>query len=418
MAFARFTALAAATALLTACGTTVTHLPTAPKKVAAAAPAALKAPSAHVIESVTSVAAVSPDAATVNLELSLEPEKRGLLAVNDIEVATAAVATPESAFAAQIDHVDFLLSYEGGAKPLTYTVTKAQFLSGKAVVQFNNLPAGHLVVAATAFDKNNKQLVTANGEGDIKINELTQVKLKCVVPAAPGVGHVRLEMDCWSEGCGPAPMPSPTGFVPFPIVDVNFHSLGDPHEDGANGLQFENQKTGTFMALRTLTNDFMLVKHQAPATGGRWPGTTVNDAVAVQSNGDTFKWLLYGRRILMNGAVVPVKAGMAIKGAHGTIVSFPQFGADLAVAQITSPQGDKVTIEDRVDFLNVLGTVSASRVVNEVRGAWGTFNNGTPQQGMLLRDGSQAKLDAFLENWRADASEDLFKDGPAIVPAK
>ncbi|MDB5097056.1 MAG: C-type lectin domain protein [Cyanobacteria bacterium RYN_339] len=417
MAFARFTALAVATALLSACGTA--HIATLPvKKAATTAAKTLKAaPSAHVIES-TTVVAVAPDAATVNLEFSLQPDGavRSLQAVNDIEVAAAPGTAAVTAFAAQIDHVVFTVTYAGGAAPLIYTVSKAQFLSGKAVVQFNNLPAGHLVVTAAAFDAANKQLVTANGEGDIKIGELTQVKLKCVVPAAPGVGHVRLEMDCWSEGCGPVPTPVPTGFVPFPIDDVRFRSLGDPHEEGANGLVFENQQTGTFMSMRTLTNDFMLVKHQAPATGGRWPGTTVNDAVAIQSNGDVFKWLLSGRRILMNGAVVPAKAGMAIRGAHGTVVNFIKMDADLAVCEVTSTQGDKVTIEDRADFINLIGTISATRVVHEVRGEFGTFNNGTPQQGMLLRDGSQApNLNAFLTNWKADASEDLFKDGPAIV---
>ena len=132
-----------------------------------------------------------------------------------------------------------------------------------------------------------------------------------------------------------------------------------------------------------------------------------------------FQWYLYGRRIRMNGATVPATPGMVIQGRNGTKVTFLAMGANLAVCDVETTQGDKIRIEDQASFLNVIGTIGKSRVVHEVRGVFGTFNNGTANDGMLLRSGTKApNLGAFINDWRVQGDENLFAGGPEIIPAK
>jgi hypothetical protein len=418
---ARTLAITTALIALAGCGTQGS-LPTASKASAAraaAAKASAKAPTIKVITGESHVV-VSPDAATVNLEISLEQDDavRALQAVNDIQVgaAPAAAAAPAGSIGALVDHVDFVVTYDGG-KTLTYTVKKADFLSGKATVQFNNLPAGHLAVAASAKDAANKELVSATGEGDIKIGELTLVKLKCKVPAAPGVGHVRLEMDCWSDGsCDPVPTPAPSGFVPAPVKFVEFHSTGDPHEEGANQLHFENQLAGTFLAMQTLTKDFVMLKNQDKDPAGRWKGTTLNNAVAVKSGGDVFAYYLYGHRARLNGKPVAIKQGEALKANGGLSVTRVSSLDSGTVFRLTTAQGDEVRIFDAGAYMNIEGSIGKNRVVYEVTGELGTYNNGTPDMALMMRDGSKApNLDAFLNNWYATKDENFFPAGESFM---
>ncbi|MDB5097184.1 MAG: hypothetical protein JWM80_1605 [Cyanobacteria bacterium RYN_339] len=415
---ARSLAITTALIALAGCGTQA-NLPTAKANLSKVVSAKAKTPAVNVITGEGHVA-VPADSATVNLEFSLEADGsvRSLQAVNDIEVAAApAAAVAPATFAQQIDHVDFVVGYEGGNKPLTYTVSKAQFLNGKAVVQFNNLPAGHLTVNASAKDAAGKQLVTATGEGDIKVGELTLVKLKCLVPTAPGVGHVRLEMDCWNEGCGPVPTPIPTGFVPNPIKFVEFHSTGDPHEEGANQLKFENQLSGTFLAMQTLTHDFVLLKNQDRDPLGRWKGTTVNNAVSVKSGGDVFAYYLYGHRARLNGKAVKISQGESLKTPGGLSVTRVSSLDSGTVFRITTPQGDEVRVFDAGAYINIEGSIGHDRVVYEVTGELGTFNNGTPEMALMLRDGTKAaNLDAFLNNWVATKDENFFPAGETFTP--
>lgn len=402
----RSVAVGVVAALLAACGTAAPApgVPAPSMKKLSAAKA--KAPTVKIIEADT-VVSVQPDAATMNLEFDVRQEgaTRSLMGVD-----------PAAAIAADIANVEFTVTGPALAAPLTAIVPRAKFLNGKAVIQFNNLPAGAITISAIAKNAAGGKVVEANGSGAIKVGELTKVKLTCVVPPATGVGHVRIEMDCFSDDCRPKPVALPTSFVPEPIVDVKFHSIGDPHEDGANGLVFENQLVGTFLALRTLTNDLTIVKSQAKDPTGRWPGATVNNAIAVKSNGDVLRWYMTGRKIDLNGEKITPKAGQKLTAKGGMVITFASVGAGQAVADLVTPQGDKLRIDDRQIYMNLTGTVGADRVVHEVRGELGTFNNGTPKQGMLMRDGSQAaSVAAFLEDWRVRADEDLLKGGAPVA---
>ena len=402
------TALTLLASSLAACAADVTAnapvVPTVAKKAAAAK--TVKAPNVTYISSETAIE-VPADKATVNLEFSLQDEalSRRLMQA----VATTPAILP------QIDHVVFTLTGPALAAPLTATVTRAKFLDNKAVIQFNHLPPGAITITAVAKDAAGNKVIEANGGGAIKVGELTKVKLVCVAPPATGTGHVRIEMDCFSTDCQPQPNPTPTSFVPDPVADVYFHSHGDPHEDGANGLKFENQLSAFYMAMRTLTNDFMLVKPQSADPKGRWPGTTLNNAVAIKSNGELFTYYVFGRRMRLNGADLVVAANKTYTSPKGLKITCASVGGGKAAIDVLTAQGDKVRIDDHADYLNLTGTIGKDRVVHEVKGGLGTFNNGTKAEGMLMRDGTvQKDLNKFLNEWIARGDELIF-DQPVFV---
>jgi hypothetical protein len=403
----QLSALALIASSLAACAAGVTAsppvVPTFAKKAAAAK--TVKTPNITYITSETAIE-VPGDKATVNLEFALQDEA---LARRLMQVGAAANILP------QIDSVEFTLTGPNLAQPLVAIVPRAKFLDNKAVIQFNNLPAGAITISAIAKDAAGAKVIEANGGGAIKVGELTKVKLICVAPPATGTGHVRIELDCFSADCQPQPNPTPTSFVPDPVQDVYFHSVGDPHEDGANGLKFDNHLSGFYMALRTLTNDFMLVKHQSADPKGRWPGTTLNNAVAIQSNGELFSYYVFGRRMRLNGAELAVAANKTYKSPKGLSITCTSVGGGKAVIDLLTAQGDKVRIDDLADYLNLTGTIGKNRVIHEVKGGLGTFNNGKSAEGMLMRDGTQQKdLPKFLNEWLARGDELIF-DQPVFV---
>jgi len=402
----QLTALALIASSLAACAANGTaNAPVVPTLAKKAAAKTVKAPNITYITSQTAIE-VPADKATVNLEFALQDEA---LARRLMQVAAAANILP------QIDRVEFTLTGPNLAEPLTAVVPRAKFLDNKAVIQFNHLPAGAITITAVAKDAAGAKVIEANGGGAIKVGELTKVKLTCVAPPATGTGHVRIEMDCFSEDCQPQPNPTPTSFVPDPVQDVYFHSVGDPHEDGANGLKFENQLSGFYMAMRTLTDDFMLVKHQSADPQGRWPGTTLNNAVAIKSNGELFSYYVFGRRMRLNGENLTVAANKTYKSPKGLSITCTSVGGGKAVIDVLTAQGDKVRIDDMADYMNLTGSIGKDRVVHEVKGGLGTFNNGKAAEGMLMRDGTQQKdLGKFLNEWIARGDELIF-DQPVFV---
>lgn len=366
---------------------------------------------------------VSADASNVNLEFSFAdtqaPAAYRLANTPAVADCPATPCAPGTKLIDIVAKVEFKLTGANLAAPLTATVTRAQFLNGKAVIQFNHLPPGPLTVSAIAYNSAGAKVVEANGTGTVQPGKLTQLKLVCVVPPGTPVetGHIRIEMDCFNTDCfGDEPKPQPSSFVPNPVEDVTFSSLGDPHEDGANGYKFDNNLPGTFMAIRTLTDDFMLVKNHGADVTGKWPGATINNAVAIRSGEDTFLFYLYGSRARLNGRPVALLPDQSATAPGG--LSIKRMAGPGPVLMITSPQGDKLRIDGLGHYLNLTGSIGKDRVVHEVRGSLGTFNNGTPLQGRLLRDGTAAPdLKSFLENWVANWRENLFAGGEAIIPA-
>lgn len=384
------------------------------------------APVIQVLDAVLSYPGqVAADESAVALEFSIENQGGLTLATEDAkgrQLLQAAAAAPK--LIDIVNKVDFKLTGANLAEPLTASITKTQFLNGKAVIQFNHLPPGPLTVTATAYGANNAMIVEASGDGTVVPGKLTVLRLKCKLPpATQETGHIRIEMDCFAQDCfATAPQPVPTSFVPVPLNTVIFNSIGDPFEDGANGIHFENQKRGMFMALRTLTNDLMIVKNQDEDIFHVWPGTTINNAIAVRSGDDTFIYYLYGHRARLNGETKNIALNQTITAPGGLKIhrtrlqNHPQQEVYPTLV-LTTPQGDEIKIEDTGHYLSIFGKLGQERVVHEVRGSLGTYNNGSHQDGLLLRDGTRAaNLDAFLENWKASFAENLFIGADTFIP--
>jgi hypothetical protein len=410
------------------------------QKVGTVAAHTVNAPSIHLING-ASKTVVTTEAATVNLEVSFGAAFH-LKALDNIVIDpnAPAVLPTTGNVPAELDHVDFLVSYGNGAATLKYTVNRAQFLTGKAVLQMNNIPAGLLHVEAVAMRADGSRLISATGDGNVAVGQLTVVHLTCNIPPAPtpgpsatpvALGHVRLEMDCWTNGqCNPTPtptpvvtppMPSPSVFVPYPVNTVNFHSLGDPHEEGANQFRFENQLVGTFQSLQTLTHDLSVIKHQDHDPTGRWPGTTLNQAIGIRSGSDKFVYFVYGHRARLNGKTLNLGLGDTVTADGGATITRIASDKTVTTFRIVTPQGDQISISDFGAYLNLSGSLGTTRVVGEVNGEFGTYNNGSSQAAMRLRDGTLAdSLPAYLNNWFATTDEDFISgaDEQPVIPAK
>lgn len=342
-------------------------------------------------------------ALTVNVALGADDATRTVQAVGDTKP-----------YFAEIDRIVFTVTLEQQKEPITATITKSQFLNNKAVLQINNLPVGKLTIHAVAQRADGSTVVEANGEGTVVPDQVIGIHLRCVPRPEDATGHVRIEMDCWTE-CGCAtPKPSPTAFVPTPLKIVDFQSVGDPHEEGGNGVKFDNYRPGTFLALTTLTGDLVLEKTQDYVPGGtKWKGKTVNNAVAVKSDGDVFLYYVYGQRARLNGKAVSFQDGTPVSAPNGLRIT--KKGTDIT---LSTSAGDTITVRDKGFYLDVFGSVSGDRVVHEVKGALGTYNNGSAADAIRLRNGQvTTDMQAFLTDWLATPSEDLFPDDEPFVPA-
>lgn len=353
------------------------------------------------------------------------PANRGALEL-DVRLGepTAAYRLLESRIAdwyQEIEHIEFTVTVEKLKEPIVAKITKDQFIDQRAKLQVNNLPPGRIAIQAIARDKDGQTIVEATGEGMVTKDEVTTINLICVPREDPGLGHVRIEMACWEECVCVDPTPAPSAFVPNPISIVTFKSWGDPHEEGGNGVKFDNTYAGTFLALQTLTKDFIIQKNQGASRNGKWAGKTVNDAVAIKSNCDVFLHYLDNDRSFLNQDPVSFTPGRAVTAPKGmTIVR----NGD--VFTVATPQGDTVVIRrrERGAYLDLEGTVAGNRVVHEVQGSLGTYNNGSHADAMRLRDGTVAPdLTTFLRNWAVRGDENLFPEdidfeqAPAPSPA-
>jgi hypothetical protein len=350
------------------------------------------------------------------------PADQGALSVA-IALAESADAAQRRVFSAvqlseffkDIDHIDFTIEVEALPEPIKASVKRTQFLNNQAVLQINNLPPGKIAIRASAQKADGTVVVTANGEGAVVPNQVTGIHLTCVPRFEAGSGHVRIEMDCWTTcGCGDhAPTPAPSAFVPDPLTIVNFKSIQDPHEEGGNGVKFDNNRVGTFLALKTLTGDFVLEKTQDAVPGGtKWPDKTVNNAVDVKSDGDVFAYYVYGTRAKLNGKTIALESGKTVTAPHGMTIT--RTGATIALA---TPEGDAVAIVDKGFYLDVAGTVSGRRVVHEVTGSLGSYNNGSTADAFKLRSGAVTKdMQAFLIDWMVKPAEDLFPLDEPFIP--
>lgn len=202
--------------------------------------------------------------------------------------------------------------------------------------------------------------------------------------------------------------------------DASFGSWGDPHEISGDGLKFDNQLTGRFVAFKSDEGDLELQKDQGPDQSGRWPGATLNHAVALKVAGDLVAYDVLKNSLTINGAEVPFKDGkLTLRG--GATVDIK--GSTLSV---TSPRGDQIDIVKKDAYIDLSGKISGSRPKGSVSGSLGSFDaDGQQDNDLVGRDGKtvavtvnpnagwnqvvqDAAFKAFLDGWKVRTSESLF----------
>jgi hypothetical protein len=208
---------------------------------------------------------------------------------------------------------------------------------------------------------------------------------------------------------------------------LSFSSAGDPHEQTGDGFAFENQKHGTFTAIKSYS---AIVKDGTPAelmvlkkqeTCGT--GVTCNTHVAVYVAGTTIKLTADGTLMINGvGTTLATNQGMKLPKPDGTSSGAllkrtdPQPG----VIQLTllSPVGDVIYLQACGWYINISGTISLARPGGRVRGSLGCFDADNDQSDDLCKrfvkslneietNGVETfytldsgGIDAFLEDWR------------------
>lgn len=206
--------------------------------------------------------------------------------------------------------------------------------------------------------------------------------------------------------------------------DKSFTSWGDPHEKTGDGLQLDNQLTGRFVAFKSDEGDLELQKDQGPDKSGRWPGMTLNHAVAMKVGQTKINYdLANPDSLVVNGQRVPWKGGSSAM-PDGSVLTIA--GNKLSVY---SPRGDVLTVERMAanSYLNLSGKISGSRPAGSVQGSLGNFDGDSKANNDLVnRDGTVVAaesgkgrnsweqivytpaVDAFLRSWLLKPGESLF----------
>ncbi|MBM3270526.1 MAG: VWD domain-containing protein [Candidatus Sericytochromatia bacterium] len=199
------------------------------------------------------------------------------------------------------------------------------------------------------------------------------------------------------EPIKPEPAPEPPKQA---AQGLTFKSWGDPHEVTGDGLKFDNQLVGDFVALRSKSGDFELQKRHEHV-GGQSDGVTFNTEASLKTNGDVIHFDSQTNQLTINGQPANLANGQSVKLPGGATVT--RNGGNYT---INTAQGDTVTFIDQGQYMDIEGKMSASRKDGEVTGALGAMDADTSTANdLVLPNGDIAKdLASFLEAWRVGAS--------------
>jgi hypothetical protein len=188
--------------------------------------------------------------------------------------------------------------------------------------------------------------------------------------------------------------------------DKGFSSWGDPHEVTGDGLKFDNQLTGRFIAFKSDEGDLEVQKDQSPDPTGRWPGMTLNHAIGMKVGENRINYDVLKNSFQINGQTLPFK-DMSTTLKDGTTVTIS--GNKLSV---TSPRGDVINVTKQDAYLDLSGTISGFRPTDSVQGSLGDFHTGDDQsKDLVTRDGRTvgvAQIADFLNGWRVKPGESLI----------
>ncbi|HEX5823723.1 MAG TPA: RHS repeat-associated core domain-containing protein [Candidatus Limnocylindrales bacterium] len=199
-------------------------------------------------------------------------------------------------------------------------------------------------------------------------------------------------------------------------------SIGDPHLFTSNGLQYEFQTVGEFVALQSDSGDLRVQVRQEPYGESR--AVSINTAIALSVAGD---------RVVMTAVKGQgTTPRLVIDGRPTTIITptqtLPHGGsierADGGGYDVVWPDGSRIGVTVHLTgALDVLVDLAGSRK-GSVRGLLGSPDTG-PTSELVTRDGKRLALprlddptyrhvvyETFGESWRVRQDETLFDYAP------
>jgi hypothetical protein len=199
----------------------------------------------------------------------------------------------------------------------------------------------------------------------------------------------------------PVPPPKkPEDCPPEPKANgLTFKSWGDPHEITGDGLKFDNQLVGDFVAMLSKSGDFELQKRHENV-GGQNNGVTFNTEASLKTDGDVVHFDSQNNTLSINGQPANLGNGQTVKLPGGGTVT--RNGNNYT---INTAKGDTVTFIDQGQYMDIEGKLSDKRADGEVIGSLGRFDADTDASNdLVMPDGTLAKdVDSFLQAWRVGA---------------
>lgn len=217
-------------------------------------------------------------------------------------------------------------------------------------------------------------------------------------------------------------------FTSRPVVGQG-HGWGDVHLSTFDGKPYDLQAVGTFIYVKSLTDDFQVQTVQKPwYTGAQ---VSVNTAFAIRLNGKTFVYdseLAVGQELKVDGATYNLSSsGSALFGntriqRSGNQYTFTYAGLDGNFS--TAEDNDVVIASDNGSYVDVFVNPSDDRA-GSLQGLLGN-GDGDSSNDFALRDGTnlgpnpsvQTIHTTFADSWRVGKGESLFGDYTLLAQSK
>lgn len=208
-------------------------------------------------------------------------------------------------------------------------------------------------------------------------------------------------------------------FTSRPVVGQG-HGWGDVHLSTFDGKPYDLQAVGTFIYVKSLTDDFQVQTVQKPwYTGAQ---VSVNTAFAIRLDGKTFVYdseLAIGQELKVDGATYNLSSGgSALFGntriqRSGNQYTFTYAGLDGNFS--TAEDNDVVIASDNGSYVDVFVNPSDDRA-GSLQGLLGN-GDGDSSNDFALRDGTnlgpnpsvQTIHTTFADSWRVGKGESLFQ---------
>lgn len=181
-------------------------------------------------------------------------------------------------------------------------------------------------------------------------------------------------------------------------------STGDPHLTTMDGLYYNFQGYGEFIAVKSTTDNFEIQTRQVDVYNTNT--VTLNTAIAVKTGSDVICAMVNPLRLYLNNNKLPSNFGTLTLTDGSTLFSK---GTDI---KISTSQGDIILIRwlSSAYLLDYMITLSNSRKGN-IKGIFGNFD-GNRTNDLMLSNGEAISANSlypkFADSWRVTQANSLF----------